>query len=115
MVEKCDVDGQTGWIDTAMVYDALSEEMKARIEGMEVRHRLRVTLDEVPLRAARVAARGEPGGSALYRATTVPLLPSVDTTRWSRSIPRRGASRSGSARSVSLISSACPKPKAMRC
>ena len=76
MVEKCDVDGQTGWIDTAMVYDALSEEMKARIEGMEVRHRLRVTLDGVPFglpASLREASQEE----APYTATTVPLLPDV--------------------------------------
>ena len=29
--------GQTGWIDTVAAYDALSEEMKQRIEGLEVR------------------------------------------------------------------------------
>lgn len=31
--------GQTAWIDTIAAYDALSEEMKARIEGLELEYR----------------------------------------------------------------------------
>jgi taurine dioxygenase len=38
MVEKPPAGGQTGWIDTAAAYDALSEEMKQRIDGLEARH-----------------------------------------------------------------------------
>ena len=38
MVEKPTRGGQTGWIDTAAAYDALSAEMKQRIEGLEARH-----------------------------------------------------------------------------
>ncbi len=37
MVEKPPRGGQTGWIDTTAAYDALSEEMKQRIEGLEAR------------------------------------------------------------------------------
>jgi len=37
MVEKSPQLGQTGWIDTAAAYDALSEEMKQRIGGLEAR------------------------------------------------------------------------------
>ena len=37
MVEKPEIGGETGWIDTAAAYDALSEEMKQRIEGLEAR------------------------------------------------------------------------------
>jgi len=37
MVEKPSAGGQTGWIDTAAAYDALDDETKARIEGLEAR------------------------------------------------------------------------------
>jgi taurine dioxygenase len=37
MVEKPAVGGQTGWIDLAAAYDALSEEWKQRIAGCEAR------------------------------------------------------------------------------
>jgi len=37
MVDKPPRGGQTGWIDTAAAYDALSDEMKQRIEGLEAR------------------------------------------------------------------------------
>ena len=37
MVEKPRVGGETGWIDTAQAYDALDEDMKVRIEGLEAR------------------------------------------------------------------------------
>ncbi len=37
MVEAPASGGQTGWIDTALAYDALPDEMKARIEGLEGR------------------------------------------------------------------------------
>lgn len=39
--------GETGWVDTIKAYDALSDRMKQRIDGMEVRHRLRVDLSDV--------------------------------------------------------------------
>lgn len=38
MVVKPARGGQTGWIDTAAAYDALSEETKRRIEGLEARY-----------------------------------------------------------------------------
>jgi taurine dioxygenase len=37
MVEKPAVGGETAWIDTAAAYDALSQEMKDKIEGLEAR------------------------------------------------------------------------------
>ncbi len=37
MVEKPKIGGETGWIDMAAAYDALSSEMKTRIEGCEAR------------------------------------------------------------------------------
>ncbi|MBJ19491.1 MAG: TauD/TfdA family dioxygenase [bacterium] len=37
MIETPGQLGQTGWIDTVAAYDALSEEMKQRIQGLEVR------------------------------------------------------------------------------
>lgn len=37
MVEKPAVGGETAWIDTAAAYDALDDEMKARIESLEAR------------------------------------------------------------------------------
>ncbi|MNR00235.1 Alpha-ketoglutarate-dependent taurine dioxygenase [compost metagenome] len=76
MVKMCDEGGETGWIDTAKVYDALSQEMKARIEGMEVRHRLRVNLRGVPFglpESLREATQEE----APYTQTSVPLLSDV--------------------------------------
>lgn len=36
MLEMPAEGGETGWVDTAMAYDALSDEMKERIEGLEV-------------------------------------------------------------------------------
>lgn len=37
MVRKSEEGGETGWIDTAAAYDALSEDMKRRIEDLEAR------------------------------------------------------------------------------
>jgi taurine dioxygenase len=37
MVEKPEVGGQTGWIDTAAAYDGLDDAMKARIDSLEAR------------------------------------------------------------------------------
>jgi taurine dioxygenase len=37
MVHKSETGGETGWIDTAAAYDALSESMKQRIENLEAR------------------------------------------------------------------------------
>lgn len=48
MIKMPEHGGETGWIDTQKVYDALSDEMKARIDGMELRHTLRKDLDGVP-------------------------------------------------------------------
>lgn len=47
MVEKPDRGGETGWIDTAAAYDALSDEMKARIEGLEARYDFVANLSEM--------------------------------------------------------------------
>lgn len=38
MVRKSERGGQTGWIDTAMAWEALDDEMKQRIEGLEARY-----------------------------------------------------------------------------
>lgn len=76
MVKMCDEGGETGWIDTAKVYDALSKEMKVRIEGMEVRHRLRISCEGVPFglpKSLRQATQQE----APYTGTSVALLPDV--------------------------------------
>jgi len=76
MVRMCENDGETGWIDTAMVYDALPKEMKDRIAGMEVRHRLRVNLDDIPFglpKSLKKATQEE----APYTGTKVALLPDV--------------------------------------
>lgn len=37
MVHKSEQGGETGWIDTAAAYDALSDAMKQRLEGLEAR------------------------------------------------------------------------------
>lgn len=41
-------DGQTGYADQAAAYDALSETMKARIDGLEVVYRFEVDLQKMP-------------------------------------------------------------------
>jgi taurine dioxygenase len=43
MIECPKEGGETGWIDTTKVYDALPESTKKRIEGLEARHCLRLT------------------------------------------------------------------------
>lgn len=76
MVKMCENGGETGWVDTAKVYDALSEEMKARIGGMEVRHRLRTNLDDVPFglpKSLRKASMEE----APYDVPAITSLPDV--------------------------------------
>lgn len=76
MVRMCEDGGETGWVDTAMVYDALSNQMKARIDSMEVRHRLRVTPEGVPFglpKSLREATQEE----APYTGHGVHLLPDV--------------------------------------
>lgn len=37
MVQPTETGGETGWIDTAMAYDALDDDTKARIDGLEAR------------------------------------------------------------------------------
>lgn len=39
MIQPTENGGETGWIDTAMAYDALDEAAKRRIEGLEARFR----------------------------------------------------------------------------
>ena len=47
MVEKPAVGGETGWIDTAAAYDALDDETKAAIEGLEARYLFVTNLEEM--------------------------------------------------------------------
>jgi taurine dioxygenase len=47
MIECPEAGGETGWIDTTKVYDALPDSMKKRIESLEVRHCLRLTPEGV--------------------------------------------------------------------
>ncbi len=55
-------DGQTGYGDQAKAYDALSDEMKARIEGLKVIYRFEVNLYRMPFldTSAYVAGPGAP-------------------------------------------------------
>lgn len=48
MVQAPQEGGETGWIDTIKVYEALPEATKKKIAGLEVRMRLRVDLDGIP-------------------------------------------------------------------
>lgn len=76
MIKKPAVGGQTGWVDTQKVYDALSEETKARIDGMDVRHCLRKDLNGVPFglpKSLREATMEE----APYDLPNIPDLPHV--------------------------------------
>jgi taurine dioxygenase len=76
MIKKPEHGGQTGWIDTEKVYNALPDETKARIEKMQVRHRLRVDVNGVPFglpKDIRFATQEE----APYAATAMPTLPDV--------------------------------------
>jgi taurine dioxygenase len=47
MVERPAVGGETGWIDTAAAYDALSQTMKDRIEDLEARFNFIIDLREM--------------------------------------------------------------------
>lgn len=47
MVEPPPVGGQTGWIDTAAAYDALPEETKRRIDGVEARFDFVTNLEDM--------------------------------------------------------------------
>ncbi|WP_372750062.1 TauD/TfdA dioxygenase family protein [Litorivivens sp.] len=47
-VKLPEVDGQTGYADQAKAYDALSDEMKARIDSMKVVYRFEVNLYNMP-------------------------------------------------------------------
>ncbi len=47
MVEKPAAGGQTAWIDTAAAYDALGEDMKRRIEGLEAEYHFVMNLEEM--------------------------------------------------------------------
>ena len=76
MVKMPEEGGETGWIDTQKVYDALSDDMKARIEGMQVRHTLRTDLTGVPFglpKSLREASMEE----APYDSPAYPTLPDV--------------------------------------
>jgi taurine dioxygenase len=76
MVQIPEEGGQTGWVDTAKAYDALSDEMKARIDGMELRHCLRTDLNGVPFglpKSLREATMEE----APYDKPSFPALPHV--------------------------------------
>lgn len=48
MIEMPESGGETGWIDTIKSYDALPEATKQKIDGLEVRMRLRTDLTGVP-------------------------------------------------------------------
>ena len=61
MVEKPARGGQTGWIDTAAAYDALSEEMKKRIAGLEARFDFVVDICEMRFGRPKNLRRGTLG------------------------------------------------------
>ena len=76
MVKMPSEGGETGWIDTAKVYDALPEATQQQIAGLEVRHCLRVDLDGVPFGldpTIRKASMEE----APYECPPFPDLPDV--------------------------------------
>ncbi|MEZ4330872.1 MAG: TauD/TfdA family dioxygenase [Myxococcota bacterium] len=65
--------GQTGWIDLAAVYDALSDAMKRRIEGLEVVHGLG-PLQQAINRAAETDYAGDTASVPQFEAVTHPLV-----------------------------------------
>lgn len=70
MVRKTANGGQTGWLDTALAYDALPESMKQRIAGLEAIYGFRAGLED--MRFAR------PGGTRLdKRKDQYPFFPPV--------------------------------------
>lgn len=48
MIEAATEGGETGWVDTIKVYESLPEEVRQKIDGLEVRHRFRVDLTGIP-------------------------------------------------------------------
>ena len=65
--------GQTGFLDTASVYDALPTAMKDRIEGLEVLHALG-PIQEVINRAAEVDYAAEPEAAPQFAPVVHPLV-----------------------------------------
>lgn len=47
MVRKTQTGGQTGWLDTALAYDALDEATRNEIEGVEARYLFRAGLEDM--------------------------------------------------------------------
>ena len=70
MVRKTAIGGQTGWLDTAMAYDALPEATKLRITSLEALYSFRAGLED--MRFARL------GGTRLdKRKDEYPFFPPV--------------------------------------
>lgn len=65
--------GQTGWIDLAAVYDALSDDMKRRIEGLRVVHSLG-PLQQAINRAAEADYASDAANVPQFEAVTHPLV-----------------------------------------
>ncbi|MGE0383346.1 MAG: TauD/TfdA dioxygenase family protein [Gammaproteobacteria bacterium] len=68
--------GETGWVDTALAYDALPAATRERIEGLEVRHRLRCEMDSAPFGVDRSMRRASIQ-EAPYDMPSFPDLPDV--------------------------------------
>lgn len=48
MIEAAKIGGETAWIDTVKVYESLPEDMRNKLDKLEVRHRFRVDLNGIP-------------------------------------------------------------------
>jgi taurine dioxygenase len=76
MIEACKTGGNTGWIDTIKIYDALPEEMRRRIDKLEVRHCLRCDLTGIPFGVPE-ATREASMEVVPYERIPMPVLPEV--------------------------------------
>lgn len=48
MIEAAKIGGETAWIDTVQVYESLPEDMRRKLDKLEVRHRFRPFLNGIP-------------------------------------------------------------------
>lgn len=76
MIEATEIGGDTAWVDTVKVYESLPEDMRRKLDTMEVRHRFRVDLNGIPFGlppSTREATQEE----APYEPVAMPSPPDV--------------------------------------
>lgn len=76
MIEAADVGGETAWVDTVKVYASLPEDVRLKLDGLEVRHRFRVDLNGIPF-GLPASTREATQEEAPFQPVAMPSPPDV--------------------------------------